>query len=109
MLPIIFYNNFIPKLFKYAGITLYPFIFLNMSKKEALKTHMLHHELIHFDQIKKQGFFKFYFTYLIDFFKLYQKSKNKFYAYRNIPAEKEAYLNQWEYKLPKKLIEFSKD
>lgn len=49
-----------------GAITLYPFIFYNtntINYKENFKT-LQKHEMVHVEQVKKIGFFKFYFTYL---------------------------------------------
>lgn len=69
-------------LFGVSGIVLYPFIFVDDKNKEKL----INHELIHIEQIKDCGVFKFYVLYL------WYWAKNNFtYIYN--PFEIEAYEN----------------
>lgn len=86
------FNHWLPKLLKVDGITLYPYILIAISEHEAvIDTYLLQHECIHLSQIRKMGVFKFYFTYLLDTIK---------YAYRERPAESEAYIMQAIYPIP---------
>ena len=98
------YNSWVPRLMGWDGITLYPFIFTTLSKKEAKKTKLLHHEWIHVKQVRKDGFFKFYFFYIYQAFFNLLKYKNLKKAYRNISYEKEAYSKEKRIKLPKEAI-----
>ena len=65
------YNNWIPKLINVHAITLYPFILFSRSVPE-LKTRLLHpeylfkHEYVHIEQVRRLGWLKFYFRYLIE-------------------------------------------
>ena len=49
-----------------AAITLYPFIFYNMKHKYVVEDHdeVARHELVHIEQVKREGWFKFYYNYL---------------------------------------------
>jgi len=64
------YNNWIPQLFKVGAITLYPFILYSRTKPfllarpDYLKS-LFKHEYIHIEQVRRIGWFKFYFTYII--------------------------------------------
>ena len=69
---------------RYSGITLYPFVII--AQESILK-----HELVHVEQIKENGFTKFYCMYLFYFVKNLIKYKNWHKAYFEIPFEKEAY------------------
>jgi cytochrome b subunit of formate dehydrogenase len=68
--------------FGLAGIVLYPFVFVYDKSKKKL----MNHELIHFQQVKECGFFKFYYLYICFWYKTG--------SYYNIPFEKEAFLNE---------------
>lgn len=95
------YNSSVPKLFGWDGITLYPFIFMTISKHKAIKSRLLHHEWIHILQVRKHGFFRFYFSYIMQSFVNILKYRNLKEAYRNISFEKEAYLKEKKIRLPK--------
>ena len=86
------YNNWIPKLLKVNAITLYPFILFKRTVPgiKAYRTHpeqLFKHEYIHIEQVRKIGWFKFYFLYLVE------SAKN---GYRNNKYEVEAYGRQAE-------------
>jgi hypothetical protein len=68
------------KLLKVKGIVLYPFVFVD----DKTDIYLVNHELIHIEQIKDCGVFKFYFKYLYWWRKL---------GYWNIPFEIEAFFN----------------
>jgi hypothetical protein len=85
------YNSIIPKIFGAQAITLYPFIFYyDYTPNRALRNH----EYIHIKQIRRDGFLKFYLSYILIYlwFRIIGKSHNV--AYLSIPYEKEAYKNQ---------------
>lgn len=88
------FNSKFVKLFKSNAITLYPFVFVAEDKQTAFKSKIISHELIHVRQIRKQGFFKFYGQYLLDFLSNYLITKNFWYSYYNVPAEYEAYRHE---------------
>ncbi len=76
--------------FEIEGIVLYPFIlFASPSPAE----HLINHEKIHSDQIKRDGVIQFYARYLWEYFISRRKGLSHQEAYRAISYEKEAYLN----------------
>ena len=86
------YNNWIPQLLRVGGITLYPFILFSRtvpSMKTNLRNpeQLFKHEYIHIEQVRKLGWFKFYFLYLVE------SAKN---GYRKNKYEVEAYDRQTE-------------
>lgn len=68
------------------GVTLYPYI-LYRHERDDVSDQMFRHELEHVYQIRRDGFFKFYFTWLRDAYR---------FGYDNIPYEIEAYAVQHE-------------
>jgi len=65
------YNNWIPKILRVGAITLYPFIlwsrdktFLNENMDYTKR--VFKHEYVHIDQVRRMGWFKFYFKYLVE-------------------------------------------
>jgi hypothetical protein len=91
-----FYNIKILKKTYYDAIVFYPFVFFADTFENTSKP-LLNHEYIHIMQIKKYGFFKYYYLYLKDYFKNLIKYKNHLDAYYNIKFEVEAYENEWNY------------
>jgi len=97
--PILVFNSNIPCIFYCEGIMLFPFIFFYNSKKYYINTHKIEifikHELIHYNQVLREGFFNFYIKYL--FFLGIGLFKNRFdfvKAYHSIIYEKEAHRNE---------------
>ena len=86
------YNHWIPQLLNVGAITLYPFILFSRSVA-GIKTHrkepehLFKHEYIHIEQVRRLGWFKFYFTYIVESFKN---------DYLDISYEVEAYKRQTE-------------
>ena len=77
----------------YGGITLGSRILL---KREVIAiSPLLRHELIHIDQIKQHGAFRFYTRYLWEFLKLLCIHRDLTKAYLKIPFEVEAYAKQY--------------
>jgi hypothetical protein len=75
------------------AITIYPFVLLR--HKEDLKNNMLlNHERIHLTQQKEMYIIGFYVLYVYYFFKLRKYINNNTLAYRAIPFEKEAKINE---------------
>jgi hypothetical protein len=68
------------------GITLYPFIFYN-AKHWNIEDFMRRHEWIHVEQVRRLGWWKFYYRYL-----KYHAKK----GYDANPFEMEAYKRQSE-------------
>ncbi len=86
------YNNWIPQLLNVGAITLYPFILFSRSV-QGIKTYrkypeqLFKHEYIHIEQVRKLGWFKFYFLWLGE------SAKN---GYKGNKYEIEAYARQTE-------------
>jgi hypothetical protein len=85
------YNSWIPQLLKVGAITLYPFILFSrkqfaLSKEDYIRD-LFKHEYIHIEQVRRLGWFKFYFLYLVD------SAKN---GYDENKYEIEAYARQTE-------------
>lgn len=78
----------IPKGF--AGITLFPFVFLR-NKKYLNDKAFLNHESIHLRQQKELCVIVFYLWYLIEFLWYLAKYRDKDKAYRSVCFEREAY------------------
>lgn len=81
-------NSLIAKCLKVDGIVLYPFVFF--ASKEPGDT-LIHHELIHVDQIHRLGAFRFYCLYLKEYCACRLKGMTHERAYRSISFEVEAY------------------
>jgi hypothetical protein len=61
--------------------------------RSSLPEHVRRHETIHFQQFLETLFIPFVLIYFYDYIKNYFLHRNGQIAYRNIRAEKEAYLN----------------
>jgi hypothetical protein len=85
-------NHWLPKMLGVAGITLYPFVFLDRSIEDARKCNLVQHEWIHVRQVRKIGWLNFYSMYL------YTWLCGVMYA--DIFFEKEAYEQEDEVRLP---------
>jgi len=84
-------NSRIAKILKVSAITLYPFIcYHDKFPGKELKQH----EMIHIDQIRKNGVLKFYLLYLLEYAKNVVKYKDLNQAYFRISFEQEAYRKQ---------------
>jgi hypothetical protein len=82
------YNHWLPKFLDVGGIVIYPYILYSL--KEGKVPESLHrHELEHIKQVEREGWLKFYLTYL-----WYQVK----YGYEKNPYEIEARKaeEQWE-------------
>jgi hypothetical protein len=77
----------------YAGMTVFPFIFLKESKYLDNKV-TINHEKIHIRQQLELLIFPFYIWYFGNLFYNYLKYRNFQEAYRNIIFEREAYINE---------------
>ena len=84
-------NSKLARFFKVAGIVIYPFVFFADSDPDAV---LINHEMIHVNQIKKNGYLVFYFLYLKEYLANRAKGMNHNEAYFAISFEKEAYENQ---------------
>ena len=87
------YNNWIPQLLNVGAITLYPYILFARSvtglkgNNGDYAIQLFKHEYIHIEQVRKMGWFKFYFLYLVE------SAKN---GYEDNKYEVEAYARQNE-------------
>lgn len=81
----VIYNSSIPGIFGANGLTLYPYIFISVRSTDTRAPTILSHEMVHIDQVKRYGFFKFYMLYLVYYIR---------YGYKEHPFEKEAYEKQ---------------
>jgi hypothetical protein len=77
----------------YAGLTLYPFVFLK-NKRFKSNEVVLNHERIHLRQQKELMILPFYLIYGFEFLLRLTQYKNWPDAYRNISFEREAYENE---------------
>lgn len=73
------------------AITLYPLIFC---AEEAPSALLLAHESIHVDQIRRDGWFRFYWRYWKDYLDARILGMSHRGAYLTIPYEADAYSNQ---------------
>ena len=78
------------------GIVLYPFILFALPQ-EAMYRELIQHELIHARQVQREGFFRFYITYVWEGVKtfFYSPKKNHRFNFKYVfldgSFEKEAY------------------
>lgn len=61
---VVVYNSWLTRVLCLDGLVLYPFILLSTSKEETLPS-TLKHELTHVNQIKRDGWCKFYYQYCV--------------------------------------------
>lgn len=84
-------NSLLAKLLKVDGIVLYPCMFFS-EERPSVKT--INHELIHIQQVRRDGFIRFYFNYLKEYYQFRFKGFAHREAYLAISYEVEAYSNQ---------------
>lgn len=110
-IPIIKYGEYWILGARTIGITIFPFIFLKKSyferipfqKEERLKK-TINHEKIHIKQQIELLVIPFYILYFLFYFvNLFRKGD----AYLNIPFEREAYANEYDYEYLNKRKWFS--
>jgi len=82
------YNNIIPKIFKVGAIVLYPYMLFRAPQEDFDRIYnnekLYKHEWIHVEQVRRMGWFKFYFLYLVDSIILlrgYKKNRYEIEAY----------------------------
>ncbi len=85
------YNSKLPGWFGATAITLYPFLFFALSKESALSSKTLAHEMVHVRQVRKLGWLRFYWKYVVEYFKWRLKGMDADLAYRTTSFEREAY------------------
>lgn len=84
------YNHWIPKVLGVSAITLYPYILIKFPREPHFP-RVLKHEMQHVRQVREIGWWKFYFSYLWEWFKNLLEHRNHKSAYVFIPYEVEAY------------------
>ena len=99
------FNSWLPTKLGFDAITLYPFIFFSCDKQTAITEKLINHEWIHVTQIRQVGWFHFYSSYLLSYWKSYFKSKNQMEAYLAIPWEEKAYAGQDTFILPQEAVD----
>lgn len=99
----IVYNSWFANMIVGKNITLYPFIFMMADETTSRNNHILNHEWVHVEQIRKIGWLKFYSTYLWYYFKNLVKYRSFDTAYYKVPYEVEAYAEQDTFPLPEVL------
>lgn len=90
---IIVKNSLLAKMIRVKGIVLFPFIFFADKNPNQI---LINHEMIHLQQIRRDGLFKFYFNYLKNYSINRLNKMSHFEAYRSISYEVEAFENQNE-------------
>ena len=88
-------NSILPKILKVEAITIYPYIFYAYKFPER---YLKQHEMVHIDQVRRLGWLKFYFSYLVEYIRLYIRLRDKDKAYYAISYEIEAYNKQHIYR-----------
>lgn len=88
----IIYNSKLAKLLKVSGITLFPFIFISLSKEDT-PAKLIRHEKIHIKQQIRWFIIPFYVVYIYDYIYGRINGLTHWGAYRNIRFELEAYDN----------------
>lgn len=82
------YNCRFLKIFRINAIVLYPFVlYCEKEPEEEIRRH----EMVHLDQIKRDGFWRFYGRYLLQYCQGRKQGLNHYEAYRNISYEREAF------------------
>jgi len=87
----------------YAGITLFPFIFV----KSGVSKTLIKHEQVHIKQQKKYFIIGFYIRYMFEYIANLVKYKNHKLAYYTISFEKDAYCQAQGKKYYNKMLEIA--
>ena len=95
----VFENSFLPRWLGVGAITIYPCILFALDLNCARISRMLDHEMIHIDQVRRYGWFKFYWSYLRQYIANRWSGLTADQAYRAITWEVAAYQGQSTYKL----------
>lgn len=88
------FNSKLAKLLRVEAITLYPYIFFAHDEEYSMKYRIIAHEMVHIEQVRRLGFLKMYWLYLVDYLRLRLTGKNHFDAYLALTLEAEAYDKQ---------------
>jgi len=87
------YNHFLPKLLNVSGITLGKHVYYRMDS-QYISERLRRHEMVHVEQYKKFGFYRFLYLYVKEYFKYRLKGLNHYQAYIEISFEKDARLKE---------------
>ncbi len=88
------YSHFVPKILGVRAIVLYPFV-LFVEPREQVPVSVVQHEMIHVRQVRRDGWIKFYFSYLREYFLALIRTRGRHLeAYRAISYEVEAYQGE---------------
>lgn len=88
------------------AITVGPFILVNGNKKKVSKV-LINHEKIHCEQYYETGYIGFVFIYAYDYIRNILSGQTSEEAYKNVRAEKEAYLFEKDMKYIQKRQRYS--
>ncbi len=87
------FGHFIPRLIRAEAIVLYPYV-LFAQPRQKISASVLRHELVHVQQVRRLGWFRFYFAYLAEYSRHLWRLRDHFQAYLAISFEAEAYRLQ---------------
>lgn len=90
------FNHWLPALFGAEAITLYPWIFFARDEAFSITQHVVQHEMVHVEQVRRMGWFTFYWRYVTDYVKLRARGLAHWEAYAHLSHEMEAYDRQKE-------------
>ena len=84
-------GHLFPRWLGVSGITLYPYILVAMKNPTR---SLIAHELVHIDQVRGLGYFRFYVSYVLYYWANRLSGMPDFNAYWEIPYEKSARLGE---------------
>jgi len=90
----VYYDHWLPKLFKFAGLTIYPFVMLAGAKDAPGTATVARHECIHVRQVRREGLFLFALKYFVELVSLLARGRTYDQAIHEVSFEKEAYADQ---------------
>lgn len=82
------------RVFKFSGITLYPYVFV----VDKIGVLLLPHEYFHLEQQRKLGLLRFLVSYCLEFVRNFFRYRSFMEAYRKISFEQIAYENSTPYR-----------
>lgn len=83
------YRSKLARLLRVEAIVLYPFIF-TVRPKDQVPAWLERHELKHVEQVRREGWLRFYFLYLFHYARELMATRDHFMAYYRNPFEVEA-------------------
>jgi hypothetical protein len=87
------YDSWFAKLINVGAITLYPFVFV-ATKRNETPIELVQHEFVHVRQVRTVGWWRFYASYLWQWFVGIVRYRNHAAAYFDVSFEVEAYAKQ---------------